>query len=268
MVKAERQATAPRSAYRERNSTSDRTLDILGVFAPDRLSITANELAIELDVARSTAYRYLQTLTKSGFVEEDPSGGFRLGMRIFELAKLARQSLGLAEIVRPALVELVAATGETALLTRRAGSQIVCVEREEADTHHVRVSYERGSVLALNAGASALSLLAWEDEKVVDQLLATADLPSYTATSLCTPAAVKRELAKIRNQGYAVNRGSLDPDAIGVAAPIRDETGGVIGAISVVALSRRVRGSGVEKLVRLVRESAQRVSDTVALVAN
>jgi DNA-binding IclR family transcriptional regulator len=259
---------ASRSAYRERNSTSDRTLEILGLFGPDRLSITASELAGEFGVARSTVYRYLQTLTQNGYLEEDPHGGFRLGLRVFELARLARQSYGLSEVVRPVLSELAQTSGETALLTRRSGSQIVCLEREETRAHHVRLSYERGSVLSLNAGASAFVLLAWEDPDVVSDLLASVPLPKYTQATLTSPREIIEHFAVVRKQGYAVTRGELDPDVIGIAAPIRDGDGAVVAGLSVVAVERRVPTARVRELIDQVRKSADVVSDTLALVAN
>ena len=58
----------PRSGYRERNSTADRTLDILGMFQPGRLRVSAQQVADELGVARSTAYRYLQTLSAEAYI--------------------------------------------------------------------------------------------------------------------------------------------------------------------------------------------------------
>ena len=67
------------SGYRERNSTADRALVILGLFTEDRLQISANDVAEALGSARSTAYRYLQTLVAASFLEEAPGGGFRLG---------------------------------------------------------------------------------------------------------------------------------------------------------------------------------------------
>lgn len=257
-----------RSAYRERNSTSDRTLDILTLFSASRPRITASELAAEFGVARSTAYRYLQTLTASGFVEEDPGGGFRLGMRVFELARVARQAYGLSDIVRPVLRELAESSGETALLTRRSGTQVICLEREEPQLHRLRLSYERGTSLALNAGASAYIVLAWEDPTRLDSLLATAELPRFTGATLTEPAEVVERLAEIRNAGYAVSHGEVDPDAVGIAAPIRDADGTVTAGLSIVGVERRVPAARLGDLVAQVRKAADYVSERLDLASH
>src|SRR5580692_10931732 len=73
---------ADSSGYRERNSTADRALNVLQMFSDDRAEISAVEVAENLGVARSTAYRYLQTLVQSQFLDETGRGTFRLGMRI------------------------------------------------------------------------------------------------------------------------------------------------------------------------------------------
>jgi DNA-binding IclR family transcriptional regulator len=255
------------SAYRERNSTADRALDILGLFTPERLRVSALDVATELSVARSTAYRYLVTLSGAGYVEEDPNGGFRLGLKVFELAGLARTSYGLSQVALPVLSELSRVTGETALLTRRSGSRAVCLEREEQPDQGMRVSYERGSVLALNAGASAWVLLAWEDTEVVLALLRDNELPQFTESSVTEKQAVLKHLQGIRDLGYAVSYGELDSDAIGIAAPVRDDQNRVVAGISLVATSRRVPESRVGELVEYVMDSARRVSEMVSLTA-
>lgn len=255
-------------SYRERNSTSDRTLDILNLFTDEQPRLTASELAARLGIARSTVYRYLQTLTASGFVEEVPTGGFRLGLRIFELARVARRSYGFSGVVRPVLAGLAESTGETALLTRRHGTSVVCLERHEAEGRHLRVSYERGSVFAPNAGASALILFAWDDPVSLQSLLESVPLPRYTAATLTEPAEIVAALQPVREQGYLVSRGSLDPGAVGIAAPVRDDDGVVVAAVSVVAVASRIPDAAIDGLVGHVLRSAASLSGLLSLVAN
>jgi DNA-binding IclR family transcriptional regulator len=255
-------------SYRDRNSTSDRTLDILSLFTDERPRLTASELAARLGAARSTAYRYLQTLTASGLVEEDGGGGFRLGLRIFELARVARRSYGFSDVVGPVLADLARATGETALLTRRHGASVVCLDSREPDGRLLRISYERGSVFAPNAGACALVLFAWDDPAALTALLESADLPHYTPGTPATAAEIVATLKPVRAQGYLVSQGTLDPDAVGVAAPVRDASGAVTAAVSVVAVASRVAPGDLDHLVSEVLKSAGTLSARLSLVAN
>ncbi|THG31515.1 IclR family transcriptional regulator [Naasia lichenicola] len=258
------EVTSP-SSYRERNSTADRALDVLGLFQPNRLRLSAIDVASELSVARSTAYRYLVTLSGAGYVEEDPQGGFRLGLKVFELARLARASYGLSSIALPELEELSLSTGETALLTRRSGTRTVCLEKSDPPDARLRVSYERGSVLSLNAGASAWVLLAWDDPRAVEALLTAEPLPSFTQATVTDPAKIAELLTKVRRDGYSVTRGELDADAIGIAAPIRDDRGRVVAGISLVATNRRAPEELEGTLVAQVVAAAERISTNLSL---
>ncbi|MET9491119.1 IclR family transcriptional regulator [Nocardia sp. NPDC006630] len=257
----ERSTTA--STYRERNSTADRALDILMLFSADKPVWTGSEVAIELGVARSTGYRYLQSLSSNGFIEE-AAGGFRLGPKIFQLARLARAGLGLSDAALPAMRSLAAQINETVLLTRRSGRSVVCLDLVEAQ-HAVRLSYERGHVLPINAGAAAEVLLAWADPAEVTAVLEQAPLERFTTKTLTEPEALRKRLAHIRKQGVAVSHGELDPHILGVAAPIRNAEGSVCAAVSIAALAARVPRGELRNVEKAVREAAAAISRQLEL---
>ena len=237
------------------------------MFTDAQLVVSGSAVAERLGVARSTAYRYLQSLVSSRFLEEAPGGGFRLGLRVLEIARLARQSYGLSEAALPAMTALVEDVGESVLLTRRTGGLVVCVDRVEPATGAVRISYERGSTLPLNAGASALVLLAWIPEEEARRLLEAAELQRFTPATLTDVDMLMKRLAHIQRAGYSVTRGELDPDVLGIAAPIRDEQGHVVAAVSVAALASRVFPEAEGEFARKVLEAAREISDRLASVA-
>lgn len=252
------------SGYRERNSTADRALDILLMFSETQPVISGNAVAERLGVARSTAYRYLQSLVNSRFLEEAPGGGFRLGLRVLEIARLARRSYGLSEVAVPAMTVLAEQVHESVLLTRRVGELVVCLDRAEAGTRAVRISYERGSTLPLNAGAAALVLLAWSPAEEARALLAASELRRFTPATLTDPDAIMQRLAEIRQTGYSITRAELDPDVLGISAPIRDETGQVVAAVSVAALASRVGPEQEPEIVQRLLATARTISDRLA----
>jgi len=257
---------SPTTGYRERNSTADRALDILGMFSDDLPVVTAAQVAARLGVARSTGYRYIQTLIANRYLEEAPGGGFRLGLRLLELARLARRTYGLSEIAVPELTALAEAVDETVLLTRRVGDLVVCLDRAESQAHRVRISYERGSTLPLNAGASALVLLAWTDPAEARALLERSRLHRFTASTLTDVDALMARLEQIRADGYSVTRSELDHDVLGVAAPVRDGEGVVVAAVSVAAVASRVSRQDEDQILVQVRRAADTVSERLAAV--
>ncbi|GAB3617588.1 IclR family transcriptional regulator [Okibacterium endophyticum] len=254
------------SGYRERNSTADRTLSILQMFDEDSAEITAVEVAAALGVARSTAYRYLETFVQARFLVETGRGGFRLGTRILELAKIARDGRGLSELSVPVMRDLAEHLRQTVLLTRLSGESVVCVEREEAGGQYVRLSYERGSVLPVHAGASAHVLLAWFSEQRVRSLLRSVPLPRYTDRTLTDPDEIVQRLASIRAAGYAVSEGEVDSSATGVAAPIFGPDGEVVAGLSVVLIRPLVPADQVRNIVEAVVTAADSLTKELAVL--
>lgn len=258
-------ASTRRPSYRDGNSTADRALTVLQLFSYAHTRISATEVADHLGSSRTTAYRYLQTLVGAGFLAEDAASGFRLGPRVMELAAVARRGHGLSEMALPVMRELADRFHETILLTRRIGNAIVCLEREEWTGRHIRISYDRGSQLSPNAGASAMILIAWTPEAEVRNLLAVQPLPAYTPATLSTPEAIIARLASIRSDGYAIGRGEVDRDAVGIAAPVFDDVGLVQAAVSVVMLQARADDAHLAAIVNALVHACRELSDTLAL---
>ncbi|WP_433559342.1 IclR family transcriptional regulator [Pseudonocardia xinjiangensis] len=253
------------SRYRERNSTADRALDVLAMFDDEHPVVSGVEAASRLGVARSTAYRYLQSLVRAHFLEEAPSGGYRLGMRFMDLGRLVRKVYDLSDIAAPVLADLAARTGETALITKRVGDLAVCLDLAESEVHRLRISYERGATLPLNAGASALVLLAWEDTESARRTLERLDLQPFTPATLTDVNELLGRLERIRSDGYAVARSELDDDVIGIAAPIF-RAGTLVAAISVAAVASRVPRSRERRITEEVRGAATTISERLTLV--
>ncbi|WP_433559341.1 IclR family transcriptional regulator [Pseudonocardia xinjiangensis] len=255
------------NGYRERNTTADRALDILTMFGDEQVVVTGPLVAERLGVSRSTAYRYLQSLVSAQFLEDAPGGGFRLGLRVLELARLARRTFGLSDIAAPVIHELAQDVGEVVLVTRRTGDLVVCLDRAESHERRVRISYERGTVLPINAGASATVLLAWSDPEEARQLLARAELKRFTDATLTDVDALVDRMAHIRSDGYAVARSELDPKIMGIAAPIwGPREGEVVGAVSVAGLVSRIPPKVERVIVAKVRLAAARISERYSVV--
>ena len=245
---------------RGRNTTADRTADVLTLFDEQRPVLSAAEVSRRLGMTRSTTYRYLQTLRSYGLVEEDEGrGGFRLGPRIYQLARVARQGLGLPEIALPVMREIREATGEVVLLTRRWGDTVVCVERVEG-THPVRLSYDRGQAHGVHAGASAKILLAYATPDEIDAVLQNVALTRYTEKTVVDPSAIRAELRTIQEQGYAVTDSEVDEGVRGVAAPVFRSDGRIAAGLSVAAPTFRLDDAALPTVLKAVREGAAAVT--------
>ena len=260
------QAPARGAARRpsSRNSTADRAIDLLLLFSDSRRVVTAAEVANDLGTSRSATYKYLQSLKTYGLLENDPNG-FRLGPTILALARLAQRGLGLSEVALPIMREVAMATNETVLLTRRHYDRVVTLEREEPARATIRLSYERGQVLPIHAGASAKVLIAFADEAEVDRILEAGPLQRFTSKTVTDPARLRLELNKIRAMGVATSYGELDEGVVGIAAPIF-QGGAVVAGLSVAAVQFRTTKADILRMTDLVRRSAEEISHRIAHV--
>lgn len=246
-------------AGRGRNATADRAIDILLLFSESSPVLSAVEVSRRLRMPRSTTYRYLQSLRAAGLIEEDDArGGFRLGPRVFQLARVARIGLGLSEIALPYMRSLATATGEAVLLTRRSGDHVVCIERIES-SHPVRISYERGHVMPIHAGASAKVLLAFMDQEEIEAVLLSSSLRRFTERTVVDPDQLRAQLEEIRRSGYAVSEGEVDLGVRGIAAPILGEHGQVVAGLSVVGPTFRLGDDVLPHIIASVKETAEAI---------
>lgn len=251
---------SPASGYRERNSTADRALTILGLFTEDHTLVSAMEITEALGVARSTAYRYAQSLIGAGFLEEVPGHGFQLGHRILELALIARRSQGYSEVALPHMREIVAQFRHTAVLARLSGASVVCLEQETCADSHVRISYERGEVVDLNTGATAVMLLAQLKEEQARRLLESRPVSQHSAHTPASTAAILTNVRAARRDGYIVGHGTLDPRAVGIAVPVRSTRAPLtLAVVAVGPLSAREANTIVAALKRSAAAIGERL---------
>ncbi|WP_028559061.1 IclR family transcriptional regulator [Paenibacillus pinihumi] len=235
--------------------TLGRAIDILFVLAESGTTLTVSEIAEKVGIPDSTAYRFIQTLIKNGFVERKGRGQIGLGLRIFDLARsLSRQiEKDLLTIARPLMEDLTDLTGETTVLFVRSGSKAICIEHVTSK-RLIRMSIENGRVLPLDSGASGKTLLAYESEKVIEEMC---KLFSDSHGSKCE---LEKELAAIREAGYCFTLGQVDEDAFAIAAPILDPQQRIVASLSVAGPVHRLSEEAIPVIIQQVKEAASQIS--------
>lgn len=237
-------------------------MTVLSLFSESRKELGVSEAAELLGRAKSTTSRWLGAMAVAGFLDRDAdSGRYRLGMRLAALGQLARQSTSLQQLARPRLAALAQATGESANLVVLSGGVAVNVELVESPRPIKHVGW-LGRRLPLHATAAGKALLAWLEPAEAERHAAS-PLERLTALTITDPVALRQELTRVRQQGFAEAWGELEDDLVGLAAPVRDHAGGVVGAITISAPMARVARHAVPHLARDVMGAAD--SLTLAL---
>ncbi|MHB1517476.1 MAG: IclR family transcriptional regulator [Acidimicrobiales bacterium] len=203
----------------EISKTVDSALGLLELLRESG-QLTIAELSHATQQSRTAVVRQLVALERHGFVSR-AGGRCVLGHAFLSFASGAETAL--RAVGRPALEHLVEASGETGVLSVRAGFEAVAIEQVVSPRHLVRAHYDPGYRHSLSAGAHGRAILAALD--------AASARPIIDAHP--DPAWLEAELDTIRNEGVAVSRGELESGIVGIAAAACTEHG-PIGSIGVI----------------------------------
>ncbi|HET7387993.1 MAG TPA: IclR family transcriptional regulator [Nocardioidaceae bacterium] len=235
----------------------DRALGILEILAR-RGEVGVTDVAGDLGVHKSTAFRLVATLEAHGLVEQtEDRGKYRLGVGVLRLAGATTARLDVVTEARSLCRRLAADSGETvnvAVLSDRSALYLDQASGGSALQTHNWV----GQHIPLHATSNGKVLLSGLDAAEVDRHVEK--LPAYTERTITSRAALRKELAAVRERGYAVAVDELEVGLTALSAPVRNAHGDVIASISVSGPSFRVTGARVEELVPFVVEAADEVS--------
>lgn len=189
-----------------------RGLEILTLLQEEgRLRVA--DIARKLDMPLSTVYRYVVVLRESGFANE-LDGYLTPSVR---LAEPADETGHLVRYSAPVLRRLRDETSHTAVLAVRVHMAALCLESAFAHPKHM-ISFQRGQLRPLYAGASALPLLAFAPPSVLQEVLDT-EFRRYTSITP-NPVEVESEVRRIRADGFAVSHGHLTPGMVAIGVPV------------------------------------------------
>jgi len=238
-----------------------RGLDVLCGFDEQHRTMTLTEVAEASGLARPTARRLLLTLQELGYVRTEGSS-YALTPRVLRLGTAYIGSLGLWELARPHLEDLVRQTGESSSMTQLEGSDIVYVARV-AVARIITLRVEIGTRFPAERTSQGKVLLAALDADTLEQTLAQASRSGLPAPPPLDRTAFDEELSTIRARGWALADEELAPGIRSVAVPVRDGSGAVRAAMNVTvhAAETSVETLTAEHLPKLLRTAGEISAD-------
>ncbi len=210
------------------SATADRVLALLSSFQAGDSVLSLAELASRTGLYKSTALRLLCSLEAARYLRAEGQGRFRLSGEVLRLQAVASAASGLEVAVMPVLRQLVMDTKETAALHVRQGDhrvRLYTVDSPQPLREHVVV----GEELPLDRGAGGLVLRAFSERG-------------------------KGALQTIRRQGYAVSVGGRLPELSGIASPVFDANGALVGALTLTMPTQRWKASWRQAVVKRAAE--------------
>jgi DNA-binding IclR family transcriptional regulator len=246
----------PRS---QRLSSVTTAVRLLKMFTEDEAEIGVTSLAKRLGVAKSTVYRLASTLVAEGMLEQNPeTERYRLGIALFGLGALVRQRMNLSNEARPYIFDLRDATNETVHLAVLDRAEILYVYDLES-TQAIRMSANLGARKPALCTAEGLAILAFQPDPLVDKLLSEG-FRKRTPKTDTDAATLRARLADVRKHGFAREDEQSELGMRSIAAPVRDSTGQVIGAVGMAGPLQRLSDETLTKLAPLVVNTANAIS--------
>lgn len=235
------------------SSVTSRALAVLGAFDSDRPSLTLSEIARRSDLPVATTYRLVGELVDWGALQRK-GNDYMVGHRLWQLGLLAPVNHNIAEIAAPYMQDVLFVTKNIVNLFVLDGDRVLLLERILGT--RVGSPFRRvGDHLPLHASAAGKAILAFGDPTLMES--ATQKMDKLTEHTLTSPEQLRREVARVRETGYAVSNQEAGDRNFGVAVPIISMSGRCTAALGVVSQEAPNRIGEVEPVLRI---TARRIS--------
>ena len=191
------------------------------------------EIAHAIGVTKGTAYNHLATLREEGYVVKTEADEYQLGLKFADLAYHAKARVPILSLARAEVEKLGEKSGEMALFTVEEHGLGVCLHvayGEDAVTTPLHVGYRN----TLHHTAVGKAILAHLPEEDVREIIDRRGLRQVTEHTITDEETLFEELADVRRRGIAFNEEETMHGLVGVGAPVIDQEGEVLGALSVI----------------------------------
>ncbi|MBC9821114.1 IclR family transcriptional regulator [Terrabacter sp. MAHUQ-38] len=237
----------------------DRAVRVLEILAASGGS-GVSEVAADLQVHKSTAFRLLAALEDRGLVEQNSDRGkYQLGFGILRLASAIPVRLGVVRQARPMLDELATQLGETINLAVIREHYAVNVA-EALGPSAISAQTWMGQLTPLHATSSGKILLAHLDRAQRDEVLDAAGQPRLTEATITSRSALEKQLEQALSDGYASTFEEYEVGLNAVAVPVRDHTGGVVAAVSVSGPAFRLVPDRMREVTAVLQVAGSQIS--------
>ena len=233
-----------------------------GEFGVTELTSRLNEGNSGPRIHKSTVHRFLSSLKELGFVRQDPqSEHYRLTLKIFEIGTAVLERFELWREASSIIKQIAHEMRETVHLASLEGTNLVYIAKIES-MQSLRVSMQSmiGERVRMYCTGLGKTLLAYLSPARVTEILADEEMIKFTEHTITTRKDLDLDLALIRKRGYGIDNEEHEIGVRCVAAPVRNNTGDVIAAISVSMPSVRLIESDIPKYAEIVVNAANKIS--------
>jgi DNA-binding IclR family transcriptional regulator len=230
------------------------------------------DVARQLAISKPTAHRILQALVQAGWItQEGERGRFHLGVELHALGLAAAPRHELVGLGQRAVTRLAEQVGDSAYFQLRTGIDSVCLARQEGSYPVKILTIDVGMRSPLGMGAGNLALLAFLPDDEVERVIGANidELPSYAAPGVRIDAALLHDMVRqARFHGYAFVQDLFIPGMGAVGMPITGADGTPVGALSVAAITARLREERRVEVVAALRREVTIIEGRLKKISN
>jgi IclR family transcriptional regulator, KDG regulon repressor len=234
-------------------------LTVLGLFDAENREWTLDEIAERAGLPRMTAYRMIRTMDAASYLVRDPvTSRYHLGPALLATTYLSESYSDLVKIARPYLEELTAKTGESATLAVEVDGVAVSVFMVDTP-RPLKRELAVGRIIGDTANANGKIFAAFKSEVEIAELVAM-PRTRLTSATITEPDALTEELEKVRRDDIAFDVEERNVGTCAVGAPVRDQLGKVIAAVSLVVPTGRFGLEERQRFAESVKATAATLS--------
>ncbi len=234
----------------------ERAVSVLEALSESDVPLSLAEICQRMSLHKSTAHRALMVLERSALIERTRENRFRLGLKLYELGNRAVEQIDLRARVQPYFRRLSTQVGETVHLSVLQKTSVVYLDKVEPN-RRVWMSSKVGASNPVYCTAMGKAMLAFQPAATLEQIVSKIRFVRYTRKTLRTREALLKALERVRSRGYAIDDEEFELGVRCVGAPIFDDTGRAIAAVSISGPSSRITAQSVpgiaEHLLRCCR---------------
>jgi len=245
----------------------DRAFAVLEIVSNERTSaLSAAEIAEKAQLNRSTVYRLLESMAAHGYIEKNPQGRYRLGIKLVSLAGNYINSLELVTIAQPYLWDLAYQLNLSSYMAILSGAEVVYVARADSFRRN-SVFTEIGWRAPAYATAHGLCLLSQFSAAALNTVLANVTFDKLAKNTVTNADDLKKMLREVRARGYAIDDESFENGMRCIGMPVYNYCGEVIAAISVSGSCEHLPNSEWCKVVDIVASAANTISNKMGYIS-
>jgi len=239
----------------------ERCFEILDLFSRLDEPITIQTICKELGINSNMAFRMLSTMVQAGYLQKDEkSGVYSISLKVLTLSRKALMSMEIRRVVMPFLEMLRTKYPKANLnLAVLYQGDVVVIDRIDSMSLP-RTYFAPGKTLPFHATGLGKALTSELPEAELDAMIEKKGLKAFTPNTIIDPAALKKELEKVRALHYSRDRAEFIPNDNCNAFPLRDASGKIIAAISLSAFESYMSVQELEETIPILAETARNIS--------